>query len=339
MQDTNGSNSYNCTYDGKNQGNIYANVLNNSVIIYGTVASSITGYSIGTNINYTNTTSLGKFSCNFAGCADYAPLTLIGSIPYPSSFSIYSPISWLLTHYAPNSTLDINWTNSTSPLNRTINYTIYLYLFNGTLNGTLNDTLLNYTPFNSTGYDGLRYHARISACDDGLSLCTFNDSADFGIYEPSLNATFSIYASNDGAIVPHDYFVEYCAFGCYPSYTCNLAEANLTQIGGTPYKTITTSNYTGLNVGLNFTDLNVSNYKRQCGIYNIYSQSSLSPNREVSISGEPVTPITITNIPQQQPQYIFLVAIWCLAGWLIYNSFKKTSANSKKENGGSDNHV
>ena len=80
ISDTNGSNFYNCTYDGKNQGNAYANVLNGSIAVRGSVNSSISGLYIGTvgaGVPYSNTTasSGGKFSCNFAGCADYAPLT------------------------------------------------------------------------------------------------------------------------------------------------------------------------------------------------------------------------------------------------------------------------
>ncbi|MCX6770917.1 MAG: DUF2341 domain-containing protein [Candidatus Micrarchaeota archaeon] len=80
VQDLNGSNYYNCTYNGSNQGNIWANVLNGSISVYGSTASSIPGLYIGTSgagVPYSNTTasSGGKFSCNFAGCADYAPLT------------------------------------------------------------------------------------------------------------------------------------------------------------------------------------------------------------------------------------------------------------------------
>jgi hypothetical protein len=78
ISDTTGSNFYNCTYEGKNQGNIYENVINGSIVVTGTVASSIPGFYIGTSgagVPYSNSTSGGKFSCNFAGCADYAPLT------------------------------------------------------------------------------------------------------------------------------------------------------------------------------------------------------------------------------------------------------------------------
>jgi len=63
----------------RQEGNIYANVLNGSVSIQGTTNSSIAGLYIGTRgtgFPYSNTTSGGKFSCNFAGCQDNAPLTI-----------------------------------------------------------------------------------------------------------------------------------------------------------------------------------------------------------------------------------------------------------------------
>gem|GEM_PF-3460308 len=75
INDTNGSNSYNCTYDGKNQGNIYPNVLNNSVKVWGTTASSIPGLYVGVvggGVPYSNSTSQGKITGN---AIDYAPLT------------------------------------------------------------------------------------------------------------------------------------------------------------------------------------------------------------------------------------------------------------------------
>jgi hypothetical protein len=75
VNDTNGSNFYNLTVDGKNQGNIYFNM--NSSNLSGTVASSIPGYNIatsGSSYPYNNSTSGGKFVCNFNGCGDYAPL-------------------------------------------------------------------------------------------------------------------------------------------------------------------------------------------------------------------------------------------------------------------------
>ena len=81
VNDTNGSNYYNCTYEGMNQGNIYANVMNGSVDITGAVNSSIPGLYIGAagaGYPYSNSTSQGKLS---GTVADYAPLTPRASAP------------------------------------------------------------------------------------------------------------------------------------------------------------------------------------------------------------------------------------------------------------------
>ena len=75
VNDANGANFYNCTYDGMNQGNIYGNVVGGSVNITGTVPSSIPGFDIGTGGSgypYNSTNSQGKVS---ASVVDYAPLT------------------------------------------------------------------------------------------------------------------------------------------------------------------------------------------------------------------------------------------------------------------------
>ena len=79
VTDANGSNFYNATTpNGTNEGNIYANVMNWSVNISGSVVSS--GFpqlfigNNGTGFPYSNSTSKNKFICSFANCADYAPL-------------------------------------------------------------------------------------------------------------------------------------------------------------------------------------------------------------------------------------------------------------------------
>lgn len=59
------------------EGNMWANVINNSVNISGTVNSSISGLYVGAfgvGYPYNQTTSQGKFLCP-SGCADFAPLT------------------------------------------------------------------------------------------------------------------------------------------------------------------------------------------------------------------------------------------------------------------------
>ncbi|MDB4303882.1 right-handed parallel beta-helix repeat-containing protein, partial [Desulfosarcina sp.] len=74
VNDGNGNNNYNCTYDGKNQGNIYYNVSQGNHDITGNVTSSITSYYIGeygTDLPFNSTNSDGKL----VGAVDYAPLT------------------------------------------------------------------------------------------------------------------------------------------------------------------------------------------------------------------------------------------------------------------------
>ena len=133
VNDLKGTNFYNCTYASKKQGNIYANVLNGSVAVQGTVNSSITGLYIGTQgagFPYSNSTSGGKFSCNFAGCADYAPLTpqILNSCTCPAS-----PANWSI-----NLADSCNITNSCSIPG-------YWLIYNGTGTITYNNSSTNIT--------------------------------------------------------------------------------------------------------------------------------------------------------------------------------------------------
>ncbi len=70
-----GGNYYNCTYAGLNQGNIWSNVIDRSVVVRGNISSSISGLylgSIGSGQPYTTAKSLGKLSGTIT---DNAPLT------------------------------------------------------------------------------------------------------------------------------------------------------------------------------------------------------------------------------------------------------------------------
>ena len=87
VNDTNGANLYNCTYDGKNQGNVWYNVIDGNVQITGILNSSISGLyigSAGTGYPYSNITSGGKV----IGVTDYAPLTL--TYPPPCTCGVLS---------------------------------------------------------------------------------------------------------------------------------------------------------------------------------------------------------------------------------------------------------
>ena len=83
VNDTNGTNYYNATINGQNEGNVWYNVMNGSVIANGSSAS--TGYpnlyvgTQGSGYPYNTSTSQGKFICgnsiiNYTNCADYRPL-------------------------------------------------------------------------------------------------------------------------------------------------------------------------------------------------------------------------------------------------------------------------
>jgi hypothetical protein len=78
------------------EGNIYANVMDGSVAVYGTANSSIAGLyigALGAGYPYSNATSGGKFICSFAGCQDNAPLT---PNIMPTVFSaIGNALSWV----------------------------------------------------------------------------------------------------------------------------------------------------------------------------------------------------------------------------------------------------
>ena len=150
ITDTNGTNFYNCTYDGKNQGNAYANVLNGSINVTGNVSSSIAGLYIGTNgsgVPYNNSTSAGKFSCNFAGCGDYAPLTSSnGTAPTYANLTVLTTTGGSAVGNASNLTIP-----ATSPINATAsaNYIFVNWSVSGAgcsvLNASNPNTLSNLT--------------------------------------------------------------------------------------------------------------------------------------------------------------------------------------------------
>ena len=140
LQDTSGGNFYKSTYAGKNQGNIWNNVINRSVVINSTgTMSSIPTFFIGTGgagYPYNNSTSVGKFLCSFAGCGDYAPLVnLTGNLTVNST---------------TGGTAIGNNTSFVPPANLTINVSISAsyYLINWTSN--CNGTILNITNPNTT---------------------------------------------------------------------------------------------------------------------------------------------------------------------------------------------
>lgn len=201
VNDLNGGNFYNATtQNGTNEGNIWFNVMDNSVNILGI---NISAYSpnlyigvSGTGYPYNATTSLGKFVCVSASCADFAPLTfnqvlaahINATIVYIASGTYgpgqcYLPI-WVnvtddagvatrilnLTLYQSNGFVNATWTlisNITGNYNLTdlfkTNFTIPIssnnqYRVNGTATVTIvSVSSSNYTQTNSYEFIGTSF--------------------------------------------------------------------------------------------------------------------------------------------------------------------------------------
>ena len=76
VQDSNGTNIYNTTLNGRGEGNIWHNIMNGSVDISGNISSTLNPLlylgQYGTGYPYNSTNSFGKINGNVV---DYAPLT------------------------------------------------------------------------------------------------------------------------------------------------------------------------------------------------------------------------------------------------------------------------
>lgn len=142
MQDLNGSNFFNCTFGGKNQGNRYGNVMNGSVIVAGDVASSITGLNIGTRGSgypYNNSTSQGKL---IGAIVDYAPLTYTSQlVPVMSSVEILNPSGGYTFAF---SSVMRGWSSATDEDNNTLRYE-YNWQLQGGANDSMNTSTTNFT--------------------------------------------------------------------------------------------------------------------------------------------------------------------------------------------------
>ena len=133
VSDLNGNNLYNTTLSGHGEGNAYANVLDGSVPIFGSTQSVgmplLNVGSSGGGYPYRNTTSNGKFSCNFAACADYAPIIPRILVTYTCRISPDAP-------YTSDTLQGYAGAPGSLPSNVTYYYQWYL---NGTLNCTGNE--------------------------------------------------------------------------------------------------------------------------------------------------------------------------------------------------------
>ncbi|MGV8087420.1 MAG: BspA family leucine-rich repeat surface protein [Candidatus Woesearchaeota archaeon] len=220
VSDYNGTNRYNCTYDSKNQGNIWHNIVNRSVQITGSIDSSITGLKIGTagtGYPYNITTSLGKVT---TGVTDYAPLTALTTLGctnittqglYELSTNLNS-VNTCFNITTPNVMLDCrgfsitgtNTTNSygvyTNQINTTIknciisNYSTEIY-FNGADNGLIEN--INVSSISDT--NGHNIYLNSNANNNVLSNITAysEKSTIINIYNSVNNNLTNIEATSD----------------------------------------------------------------------------------------------------------------------------------------------
>jgi hypothetical protein len=204
--------SFDCTYDGKKQGNIWGNVENGSVIVQGSVNSSIAGLVIGrqgSGFPYNNITSGGKLVCTFAGCAnnaDNAPLTnQLSPTHYPFTTGRVSNTSVATTSATFADVLSFNFT---PPSEDSSSYWVsiktdhsqtggssqvsgYRVLVDGVVLGAVNSTNTNgatkvrffqsnsFARTNATNVSIRIQHARVSGT--GTMTTTFVDATVFGM--------------------------------------------------------------------------------------------------------------------------------------------------------------
>jgi hypothetical protein len=140
INDANGSNSYNFTINGQNEGNLYANMGSGNLT--GTNQSGWNAnYKVatsGSSYPYNNSTSGGKFVCSFAGCGDYAPLFY--SPAAASNSCTYSSGNWVI-----NLADGCNFTTSQSAGANTIT-------FNGTGHASFSNASLSPLIFTASRF-------------------------------------------------------------------------------------------------------------------------------------------------------------------------------------------
>ena len=152
-----GGNTYDCIYDGKDQGNVYANVVDGTVSITGYIASSIAGLYIGNAgaVPYDESNSDGKIG---GVASDIAPLT-----PF-----YLSPIDFIVTPPTAHDIYRMGFLPATCvwPTNQTNATGIY------TLSNTATDPLNVTIRLNATTYGMIFTVSNSSNLSTGLNLTT-----------------------------------------------------------------------------------------------------------------------------------------------------------------------
>ncbi|MFA6073202.1 MAG: right-handed parallel beta-helix repeat-containing protein [Candidatus Woesearchaeota archaeon] len=265
VSDANGGNFYNSSVC-NNEGNIYANVLNNSIAIYGMAASS--GFpalkigTTGTGFPYSNTTSGSKFSCNFANCADFAPLTnqtILQCGTLSSANTVYTMAANLtangtncFTITGANVTLDCGG-YSIAGNNSTATYGVYSTKVNTTVKncqinsfggaimfstGSTNGSIINNTVVTYVSWDG---GILVSG---GRVTITGNNATDYGSAYAIRTAGTTV-----GTIVANNFAYAMAAgYGIYVSNAANGGQYTNNTVFANTSRGISVTNGTNVSI-------------------------------------------------------------------------------------------
>lgn len=240
VTDLNGS-YYNATCNGQNQGNIWFNLLNGSVAVNGSTRSvsfpSLYVGTQGTDYPYNNSTSGGKFLCNFAGCADRAPLTNVSFVPnicgslstantiYTMNNNLTQATGTCFTVTADNVTLDCAGRTITGG-NAASNYAVYTNRFNTTIKNCLMQNFSEAIYFTSATNSSV-----------SNSTITTNRNSGRGIYLlTSSNNTFANLTLNAAAQSSKGiYAISYSLSNTFTNITANASGQSAVGISITAF--------------------------------------------------------------------------------------------------------
>ena len=267
IEDTNGNNFYNATINGLNQGNLYANVADGSVVVTGQMASSLPGQYIGSGgagYPYTTAKSLGKLS---GAITDNAPLTpTIGCGNLAVAGNIYSMANDVtvngatcFTFTAPNVTLNCAGHSITGN-----NVSATNGIYSNQLNTTVqNCTVLGFAKglyFSGADYSHISDTTVSSALGDGIGLERTSNSVlsrisvQHGDWGDSALALFTASANN---IIANSTINQSNPLGGNGIYLGDAGTTNNTFINNTIFQQNSSfSNGVSVNVAGNYFALN-----------------------------------------------------------------------------------
>ena len=291
-------NSLNCSYGGLNQGNIYGNVINGSVVIQGDVNSSITGFYIGkqgAGYPYTNVTSLGKITGD-ASLIDYAPLTndsrtntgsnITAISTTPSSPTKASTISCNLTAIdAEQATLNVtgNWSKNGTVL---LAFT-YSGLANNTATLVANLTSGNFSKgdnisCSAMAFDGTAY----SSLNTSTNVTVLNTAPSGAVANNLTDAASSHSFTVNGTVTDIDGGTDIVASNCTASAgTCTYVSNSTSGNTFTVMYNVTGTAPSNATVSIGFTDASAS-YSEAT------SASHAFPDHAMSLTAPTIAPTT-----------------------------------------------